>query len=219
MEPQFWHDKWAQTDIGFHEADVNPNLVAHFAKVLSTAQARVFVPLCGKTRDIAWLLEQGHSVVGAELSMRAISDLFADLDMTPQITKHELMQKVSGPSIDIFVGDIFVLTPQDVGALDMVYDRAALVALPKDVRARYGAQVRVLSQTAPQLLLCFEYEQTAMAGPPFSVDAAEITRIYGDAYRVDALARKPILGRLKARLQASEIANQTAWQLRAKAPE
>jgi len=28
----------------------------------------VFVPLCGKSRDMLWLREQGHQVLGVELS-------------------------------------------------------------------------------------------------------------------------------------------------------
>jgi len=214
MEPEFWHDKWEANDIGFHEVDVNPNLVAHFDAVAPSAPARVFVPLCGKTRDIHWLLGQGYQVVGAELSTLAVTDLFADLGITPQITQWHAGQQFTAPGIDVFVGDIFHLTPTDIGRVDVVYDRAALVALPHDTRGAYAAQVNTLSGSAPQLLLAFEYDQSAMDGPPFAVDEAEVKRVYGDVYAITALVRKEISGPLKTRLHASSLADQTAWALR-----
>ncbi len=213
MDLQYWHDKWEQDDIGFHEADANPNLVAHLHRVAPAAPARVFVPLCGKTRDIAWLLAQGYHVVGAELSLRAITDLFRDLGVAPQMTQHGSLTRMAAANVTIFVGDIFDVTPQDLGAVDLVYDRAALVALPHDVRGQYAAHVHALAKAAPQLLLCFEYEQSAMKGPPFSVDIAEINRVYGMHYAVTALSRKAISGPLKTRLRGSKLADQTTWHL------
>ncbi|MEL6684920.1 MAG: thiopurine S-methyltransferase [Pseudomonadota bacterium] len=214
MDAQFWHDKWDQNDIGFHEADVNPGIITHFGTVAPPTPARVFVPLCGKTRDIAWLMGQGYHVVGAELSTLAITELFAELSITAQVADRSTGQHFAGPGIDIFVGDIFDLTSKDVGQIDVVYDRAALVALPSDLRLKYAAHIAELSGAAPQLLLCFEYDQTAMNGPPFAVDETEIQRVYGSAYDIAPLARKPISGRLKARLHASDLADHTAWALR-----
>ncbi len=213
MDPQYWHDKWEQDDIGFHEADANPNLVAHLHKVAPAAPARVFVPLCGKTRDIAWLLAQGYHVVGAELSQRAITDLFRDLGVAPQITQHGPLARMAAANVTIFVGDIFDVTSQDLGVVDVVYDRAALVALPHDIRGQYAAHVHALAKGAPQLLLCFEYEQSAMKGPPFSVDIAEINRVYGIHYAVTPLSRKAVSCPLKTRLRRSKLADQTAWHL------
>ena len=38
----------------------------------------VFVPLCGKTLDMVWLCQQGHTVVGCELSEIAALDFFKE---------------------------------------------------------------------------------------------------------------------------------------------
>ncbi|MDX8350699.1 thiopurine S-methyltransferase [Cognatiyoonia sp. IB215446] len=213
MDPDFWHDKWERGDIGFHETRANPSLIAHFPKVAPSAPAVVFVPLCGKTRDIAWLLEQGYQVVGAELSERAIIDLFHDLGIAPEIERYRAVSRFSGPDVTIFVGDIFDLTRANIGIVDIVYDRAALVALPYAMRAAYAQQVAALSGEAPQLLLCFEYDQHVMTGPPFSVDQNEIRRVYGEIFDIDNLGRKPISGPLKTRLSASRLADHTAWHL------
>ena len=71
MEHSFWHSKWQKNEIGFHEPEGNALLVKHAHVLLSGGEQsshpiRIFVPLCGKTRDIAWLLSQGVEVVGAE---------------------------------------------------------------------------------------------------------------------------------------------------------
>ena len=193
MDPSFWHEKWLQNDIGFHEAETNPNLRKYFAHILPVTHARVFVPLCGKTRDIGWLLAQGHTVVGAELSEAAIISLFADLGVAPLVSPHPVGKHYAAHGIDIFVGDIFDLMPDDVGPIDIVYDRAALVALPAEVRPRYGQQIMRLTDKAPQLLLSFEYDQKALNGPPFSVDLAEITKIYPRKPKPNSIVNSPTI--------------------------
>ncbi|WP_246614962.1 hypothetical protein [Agarivorans litoreus] len=84
MHEQFWHQKWEKDEIGFHEGEVNRFLYDYFNVLKLAAGARVFVPLCGKTRDIAWLLDKGMKVVGVELSEHAIKQLFAELNLEPK---------------------------------------------------------------------------------------------------------------------------------------
>ncbi|MEQ1487088.1 MAG: thiopurine S-methyltransferase, partial [Methylotenera sp.] len=186
MQHDFWHDRWQNKQIGFHLAAPNPLLVKHFSTLQLKPNlkqgARIFLPLCGKTLDIAWLLAQGYKVAGAELSEIAIEALFAQLQLTPGITKLDAITLYSSANIDVFVGDIFKLTPVMLGKIDAVYDRAALVALPDDMRKAYTAHIMALTQTAPQLLICFEYDQALHAGPPFSICAAEVKQHYQAAY-------------------------------------
>lgn len=136
MDADFWHDKWDNNQIGFHQADGNPLLVKHFPALALQTGARVFVPLCGKTRDIAWLLAQGCRVVGAELSERAVQQLFAEMDVVPDVTEVGRLTRYTAEGIDVFVGDIFDLDKAVLGPIDAVFDRAALVALPQDMRVR-----------------------------------------------------------------------------------
>src|SRR5690606_15848969 len=102
----------------------------HFDRLRLTAGSRLFLPLCGKTRDIAWLLEGGYRVAGVELSEVAIGVLFEELDLEPAIERSGNLLCYSGPGIDIHVGDIFELTAAQLGDVQAIYDRAALVALP-----------------------------------------------------------------------------------------
>ena len=66
MEAEFWHERWREQRIGFHLEKVNPTLLRHWPVLNPAPGSRVFVPLCGKTLDIGWLLDQGHKVCGID---------------------------------------------------------------------------------------------------------------------------------------------------------
>jgi thiopurine S-methyltransferase len=211
MQADFWHQKWQKNEIGFHLADANPLLVKHFHKLnlkpkfAANFKPRIFLPLCGKTLDIAWLLAQGYSVAGAELSRIAIEDLFKNLNLTPDIKILGEVTLFSAANIDIFVCDIFKLTPAMLGAVDAVYDRAALVALPSEMRKRYTAHLMALINRAPQLLICFEYDQSLCDGPPFSISPDEVKQHYQTSYSATLLASVAVAGGLKGQCPATEL--------------
>ena len=205
MDPDFWHARWSQNQIGFHEPQENPLLLAHIQALALAPQARVFLPLCGKTKDIGWLLSQGIQVAGAELSPLAVDQLFADLGVVPAITQQGELRRYQADGLTVFAGDIFALTPDLLGHIDAVYDRAALVALPAAMRQRYAAHLTALTQSAPQLLICFAYDQSRFSGPPFSVSGQEVTSLYGARYDIRALADQPAKGGLKARAASEQV--------------
>jgi thiopurine S-methyltransferase len=209
MEASFWHQKWQEGDIGFHQSEANPFLIKHFEKLNLTKGGRVFLPLCGKTRDLAWLLNCGHRVVGAELSELAISELFKDLEVEQKISRVGKLTHYSAKDIDIFVGDIFDVSAEVLGPVDAVYDRAALVAMPENMRHQYTSHLMEITHAAPQLLICYEYNQQLMDGPPFSVSEAEIQHRYASAYQVNSAESKEVAGGLKGKVASIE----TAWLL------
>lgn len=215
MDEEFWHNKWKTNNIGFHNDSVHPLLAKHWNTLNRAGVSRVFVPLCGKTVDIAWLLSQGHQVVGAELSELAIQQLFNDLNVEPNITNMGSLIHYHSENIDIYVGDIFELSYALVGEIDAIYDRAALVALPFDLRKRYSAHLQVITDAAPQLLICFEYDQQHIDGPPFSIAQHELTQHYVDNYSVNFIEGVPVEGGLKGKVTATE----TVWLLHKKLDE
>ncbi|MEM8486740.1 MAG: thiopurine S-methyltransferase [Bacteroidota bacterium] len=204
MDVSFWHQKWETNNIGFHHWEANPALVKHMGVLGLAPGNRVFVPLCGKTLDIAWLLSQGYAVAGAELSPLAIEQLFEELGVVPEIKKAGKLQHFSAPDIDIFVGDVFDLTKEVLGPVNAIYDRAALVALPEDMRYRYTQHLQTITGNAPQLLLTFVYDQSVMPGPPFSISQGEVQCHYTEAYVVKHLERKTVSGGLKGICPADE---------------
>lgn len=189
MEEHFWQDRWKNNQIGFHNSEANPLLVRNITALRLAVGARVFVPLCGKSLDLHWLLSRGYSVAAAELSRIAVEQLFNELGVTPRVTEAGSLTRFEADGIVVFQGSIFELTPEVLGPVDAVYDRAALVALPESMRAQYAPHLMELTGRAPQLLVCFEYDQTCMDGPPFSVEEAEVRRRYEQEYSLRLVER------------------------------
>ncbi len=206
MKSEFWHQKWTNDDIPFHESEANSLLQAHVERLGLTQGSRVFLPLCGKSRDIAWLLDRGFTVVGAELSELAINTLFADLGIIPQMTCLDEVIHYQANGIDMYVGDIFKVTANMLGNIDAVYDRAALVALPESMRKQYSAHLMKITALAPQLLITFEYQQALMQGPPFSINEAEVKQLYGSGYEFRCIDSQEVKGGLKEKVRAIECA-------------
>ena len=204
MEPSFWQNRWQTNQTGWHECAVNPLLITHFPSLNLAQDSRVFVPLCGKSLDLGWLLSQGYAVAGAELSELAVTQLFAELGMEPSISEVGKHKHFCGEKIDIFVGDLFDLSRETLGPVDAVYDRAALVALPEAMRMQYTAHLKTLTALAPQLVIGYEYDQTIVAGPPFSVTPDELHHHYDDNYILTPLARVELPNGLKGKCPATE---------------
>jgi thiopurine S-methyltransferase len=204
MDGNFWNQKWERDEIAFHERAPNPLLLAYFHHLSLPDGSRLFLPLCGKSLDIHWLLSHGYRVAGAELSKLAVEQLFSELGLEPDITVIGSLGRYSADRIDIFVGDIFDLSNDLIGRIDAIYDRAALVALPEPMRARYAAHLIDITARAPQLLISYVYDQRLVNGPPFSVSPEEVGRRYQESYDLNLLARVEVKGGLKGRYPAAE---------------
>lgn len=213
MHADFWLERWSKGQTGFHEREVNPLLVAHFHRLRVPPGGQVFLPLCGMTLDIDWLLARGFQVSGVELSPLAVAQLFHRLGIEPDIDTGGPLPCWRGPSLRVFVGDFFALDAQQLGAVQAVWDRAALIALPPPMRGDYTAHLEAVTQGAVQLLVTLDYDQAQMPGPPFSVDGDEVRRWY--AHRSpQLLVCTPVPGGLKGRCAASEC----VWRIPALQP-
>ncbi|NJD32335.1 MAG: thiopurine S-methyltransferase [Gammaproteobacteria bacterium] len=194
MHHDFWHERWQTGQTGFHQSAVHPFLERWWPSLRAPAGARIYVPLCGKSLDMAWLADRGHTVVGSELSPIAIADFFASQGLAAtKALAGKFSRHAAGP-FEILEGDALLLTPDLTGPLDGVYDRAALVALPPDMRPAYAASLAgLLPSGARGLVVSFEYPQEMKGGPPFSVEAAEVRQLFGDSFSVHELERVDIL--------------------------
>jgi len=187
MEANFWHALWDNKDIGWHKDETNELLLRHFSTLGLVPKSRIFIPLCGKSVDIKWLLEQGYQVVGVELNELAIKELFEYLDIRPTIRQVGSLLHYRSENIDIFVGDFFDLRQELLGSVDAIYDRGAIVALPQTMRSEYTKLLRTLTSNAVQLVITFDYDQSLMEGPPFSVDKKLLDSYYVEFYKIRLL--------------------------------
>jgi thiopurine S-methyltransferase len=156
--------------------------------------------LCGKSVDMMRLAAQGYSVVGAELSPLAVQDFFAVNGLQAQRRQAGPFTVYSAGAISIWCGDFFALPNEATQCIAAVYDRAALIALPADMQAKYADKLRsLLPPGTPVLLVSLTYPDGAIAGPPFSTPGAQVNRLFAATHDIamleecDGLVGSPVL--------------------------
>ena len=193
MQPDFWHQRWANQQIGFHQSTPTPLLQKHWPALDVAKDSTVFVPLCGKSLDLAWLAAQGHRVLGVELSQLAIEQFFDNHALTPHISQSRYGTHYIAGGIEIIRGDAFGLDGDALANCAAVFDRAALIALPPQLRQRYVAELyAALPNNCQGLLITLEYPQIERDGPPFSVHEDEVRARYGEHWDVALRERRNI---------------------------
>jgi thiopurine S-methyltransferase len=212
MDAQFWIDAWKEGRTGFHQSKYHDKLLQYFPQLGARPGQRVFVPLCGKTLDMLWLQQQGLQVMGVELYQEAVKAFFVENALAaPEITQQDAFTVYQSNGIEIRCGDFFQL--DESVKFELMYDRAALVALPQSMRQAYAHKtLSLLAKGGKCLLISFEYDPAELQGPPFSVDEAEIQQLYGNDCRVTLLEREN-LKREEARFAALSSFHQTVYLL------
>lgn len=189
-----WQERWREGRIGFHQQRYTQALVQYADELWGTGGlGRVLVPLCGKTLDMVYLRERADEVVGVEYVRQAVEEFFDERGLEPVIDAGPPLRYRAG-GYTLYVADFFDVTRADVGEIDAVFDRASLVALPPDVRPRYADHLRTLLPSgARMLLVTFDYHQSRMNGPPFSVPPEEVDELFADGFALEQRGRRDVL--------------------------
>jgi len=194
MSHEFWHQSWQRGEIGFHLDYDHPQLLANFDRLQAKPDEVIFVPLCGKSRDLAWLTEQKLQVVGVELSPLAIEAFFVEHGLQPEREDIGELELWRAGAIRIYCRDFFALRLQHLHGARLVYDRAALMALPPRGRHDYAARLTEwLPSGGRMLLISNSYDQQRIDGPPFSVPRQEVEQLYGAAFDIESLSRQEMI--------------------------
>lgn len=194
MDPDFWHQRWREGHIGFHQDAPTPLLLKHWRPLRLPVDSKVFVPLAGKSHDMAWLAAQGHRVLGVELSQAAVEAFFAEHGLQPARRDSRYGMHYAAANIELICGDAFGLDETALADCTAVFDRAALIALPPDMRQRYVDELYArLPAGCRGLLITLEYPQAEKAGPPFPVQEDEVRALYARDWQVTTLERRDIL--------------------------
>lgn len=179
MEAQFWRDKWIANQIGFHEDSTHPMLQRHWRSLNIESVERIFVPLCGKSKDMMYLCSLGHHVIGLELSEIAIDAFLAENEITAKREEIGDFVRYSADDYTLYCGDIFKFDSSVCGAFGGLYDRAALIALPPEMRTDYVAKLRSLCSAGTRgLLVTVTYPPEEIKPPPFAVPNNEVNALY-----------------------------------------
>lgn len=212
MEPRFWIDKWKKQETGFHLASAHPLLQKYFATVF-TNQTSIFLPLCGKTQDLLFCSQQGLRVIGNELSELAIEQFFQVNHLAPKTEIFEKFALHEADDIRIYQGDYFDLDKRAFENTQAIYDRAALVALPGEMRQNYVDKMKQMFPQAAMLLITLEYNQQEMNGPPFSVSQEEVNSLFDFATVVQLYKQDIIEKELKFKARGLSFFNECAYHI------
>lgn len=179
MDAEFWRQRWATNNIAFHEDAYHPMLLAHWTPLGVDPGATVFVPLCGKSRDMRWLRELGHPIVGVELSEIAVEAFFTEAGIDYVRDTVASFVRYAGGGYTLLCGDLFALTQEISGPFTAVYDRASLIALPAPMRARYATSLAALCEPGTDgLLVTVHYPADALTPPPHDVPDTEVESLF-----------------------------------------
>jgi len=186
MEHDFWHQKWSEGRIGFHQAEVNAYLVSYWERLCLVGGDKVFVPLCGKSKDMLWLRDRGHEILGVELNPNACLGFFNENDLVAETGSAGAFVSHRCENLSLLCGDFFALTKESLAEVKGVYDRAALVALPKEMRVEYANKlIELLPMGVKILLVTLEFDSPQ--GPPFHVSGEEVKRLFDQRFKVERL--------------------------------
>ncbi|MDG6773710.1 thiopurine S-methyltransferase [Thiomicrorhabdus sp. ZW0627] len=191
MQADFWHDMWESGVVGFHQTEINAFLQGFWQKLELTGDETVLVPLCGKSLDMLWLKQQGHKVLGIELSQKALDEFISENHIDAQPVQQDKFCAYGFDAMTLLCGDFFHLTADDCCEVKAVYDRAAIVALPEAMRRQYVEHLKMILPKGTQfLMVTMEYDQSQLQGPPFSVPETEVRELFAGFASVDKVSEQ-----------------------------
>jgi len=184
-----WLDRWKKGATGWHRSDINPQLIENINQLAKTRPQKIFVPLCGASLDMKYLIDQGFHVVGVELSSIAIDRFFNENKIEHKVSKVEDFVLYQGKNIEIYCGDFFRLKKNYLYDVSCIYDRAALIALNPDLQKKYVRHLKdILPNSSKILLLTMFYPQNEMEGPPFSVGDDNVEDLFSGSKEIKKIS-------------------------------
>lgn len=188
MELSYWQSRWQKGNTGWHMDTVYPLLPQLWDHLGMSSNAQVLVPLCGKSLDLLWLTEHCDTVTGVDISPKALQHVMRQ--------HHESFNKDTSHGFTIYRSDSLVLWEGDftklpadqIPAQDLIYDKASIIALPPKKRQNHAKKMIELCNHNTQILIqTFEYDQSEMSGPPFSVEEQELERLFKHQFKLKCL--------------------------------
>ncbi|XP_062582810.1 probable thiopurine S-methyltransferase [Saccostrea cucullata] len=193
-----WLKAWDENDIGFHRENIDAFLSKYIDRLINGRKnIKIFIPLCGKTVDIKWLWEMGHTVIGVDLAKKALEEFFKEQNISYTVSnlaegKGEVFTS-EDKRIKLYCCDLFKFNSSCEGLMDAIWDRGSLVAIEKEDRRRYAELMKSLMAEGCQYLAeTLEYDETKFGGPPRIVSEQTITDLFGDKLEITHLERKDI---------------------------
>ena len=183
-----WLEYWENNETNWHSDVVTQELEEYLGLLKLEPGDKVFFPLCGKSLDMTYILNQGFSVIGVELSEIGIKQFFHENGLDFTISQVGEFDLYSAKNIEIYCGDFFSLTSKYLCDVKAVFDRKSLIALDQNLRQKYVKHLNdIISLGVRILLITLHYPQHQMSGPPFSVDKSEVESLFSMTFNFQEL--------------------------------
>ncbi|CAL8110762.1 unnamed protein product [Orchesella dallaii] len=193
---EYWENRYKKRNFEWHIEEVHPQLLKYLSKLtqLETEETvegskakKFFVPLCGKTKDIPFLLKLGFEVFAVEAIDSVVQELINENNLELTFDEKRSIYHDKDEQLKIYCGDLFKCPIEEYGPFDCIWDRASFIALDYSFRPSYidmmkrsvgyGSENGV--HNFRYLLQSVTYDKSNFAGPPRCVDAADIKEFFG----------------------------------------
>ena len=198
-----WEQDWTTDKPEFHSDEVNSMLMKqHHEFTRGRKNLRILVPLCGKSLDMIWLADQGHSVVGVELIRKGIEAFLQGNKLTCSEERISLGSEIQGTIfqvnekyISLFECSIFDFSAEVAGGqFDCIWDRGSMTAINvmKDERLKQYSDIMLacLKPDGRYLLEFFAPESLEGMPPTFKfISEEKLTEIFGERCTIRFLGK------------------------------
>lgn len=192
MTENIWEKAWEENNTRWQQGQYNKHLVTYFHQLPIAKSLEVFVPLCGKSKDLLWLLKNGCKVTGVELCEKPIVEFFSESNLDYKIDRTRGYDIYTGENIKIIKADLFYLDTKFYSSFDFIYDRASLVAIEPAERSSYSNLLtKVLKPGGSILLITFSSDKP-LQGPPYSVSETEVKSLFRKDFEINKLGHEKV---------------------------
>ena len=180
-------------------SDAADDIIMKFSDLLTQSKANqnILVPLCGKSKVMFVLAEQGHTIVGIEWSKPAIVAFFDDNELAYQELFFDLngnnipMFRAIEKSITIYCGEFLSFNDHTgIGPFDCILDHGAIVTFAPG-RSSYAAIINSFTKPGGKVLLSiFDYDHFERPSIPFAVTEKEVNSLFKDYFKTITLVEE-----------------------------
>lgn len=205
MDADFWTERWNQSNTPWHQSEPEALLTKYFPKEKTKS---ALIPLCGKSLDVLWISKNSEKVIGVELSPIACQAFFEEQNFSYKTESYKDFKIFNSLNIELWCGDFFKLPTETYQSVDFIYDRAAIIALPPNLRQLYANKLIEIAQASTssdfQILMIGRVDEGLQDGPPFQVADAEIHKLFSEKLNLEILEKISRPSRADPKLQLVE---------------
>ncbi|CAE6937553.1 trans-aconitate 2-methyltransferase activity [Vibrio sp. B1FLJ16] len=126
IDAQFWNNLFTKGTMPWDRSQAPEELQGYLNRTSDVAQS-VFIPGCGAAHEVPHFIQQGHNVVAMDYSEKAVN-----------LAKSKLGQYQDS----VKLGDVF--SAEFSQTFDVIYERAFLAALPREMWDNYFSMIERL---------------------------------------------------------------------------